>query len=533
VDLTRINSYVKIGHRITLLVFWMILGYLAGDKGMGFYFSAFVIFNLLFSVLLGGIRDIMDGMSRKRKSERFHDDAKVIFRWGMLISLAVGAISAVAFWFFGSKIMSSLYGYILPYSILGVFGVYFLLYAVSECMTGYYMSHGNTLLYIIIEVINSIVLLVGAPIVIKKMYVYGSSVGALLKEPLYSNINAAIGAVLVQCLAAVVSIILVFIGLLLELRNSIDDFESRKLGNADQKYRLLEKIGDSALTRIFPILAITTMSIIFIKAGYDLSANTGELFSSVGVFAGKYLIVIGFPFIFFVEFINERKRDLKGEYGDTEKARKSIVGYLIKNTLYIMMPICATVIVLAKPIVMIFFGGKMALGTTLVRMGGIVILLASISYTCKVVLGQVANILYALISELAGFVALLVFLLPSVSSGLNINLLIYSLIIFYVVEAVVSSILVFRFVDFSLIDLGIKAIKVLIGTIVLVIIEAMLDKMLVMNVIFLLLTLLISFVAYYFILAMIGGISKSDIKSLNGSLAYYPTSIIGGIFHGR
>ena len=529
-----VKDCVRIGHRILNLIFIMIVGYLAGDCGMGFYFVTFILFQTLYILGVGGLKETVARMVDVRRKKGFHDNAQKIFRMGLFVALFIGAAVGLAFWFLGGSIMQTVYGYALPSSILMFFGIYYVLSAVNEVLAGYYQGMGNVGYCLISEIAESVVLMVAAPILIKKMYVYGNKVSALLKNPLYSNLNGSIGAVIAKCIAMAVGLVIIIVGIASVLRFGRDDYEVKGVDTKRSFVKTYVKTMISILEDKFIIsLTLLVMTAVFVRAGIGLGANIKELFTCVGVFAGKYLVVLAFPFIIFMDYVDKEKRKLRADYSrDEHKTIRIRAGYLMKNSLYIMIPVCATVITLAKPIVMIFFDGKMSMGVTLVRSGGIVLLLAAISYACKTILRSVGLTMYSLIGSLVGFVSMLVFLVPSVSTSLNVNMLVYAFIVYYLVQAVAACVLTIRMVDVNIIDVGIKGVKVIIGTIILVIIEAVIDKFLVMNVIFLLITLVVAFAVYFIVVALLRGITRKDVNSLKGTLIYYPTYLVGGFFEG-
>ena len=533
------KDYVRIGHRLLTLIFWMIVGYLAGDIGMGFYFASMIIYQIIFVVLIRSIRVTVADMVSNRRKQRFHDGATRNFRIGLLLSFVIGVVVGTVFWFGSAKIITGLYGYLLPSSVLGLFGVYFFIGSIWNCLLGYYMGQGGSDVCHIIELVQSIILVSAGPVIIKRMYVYGAKVAALLKEPLYSNLNGAIGAVITQIFATFIAVLIVIAALIISSKNRESDFESRGGDKRAFTSTYFSYLFYVVVNRIFPILAFVAMIVIYSRAGFSLSANIGELYSTIGVFAGKYLIVLGFPFIFFVNYVDNYKKYLRQDRKKLEdKTLKARVSYLIKTTFFIMLPACVTVVVLAKPIVMIFFGGKMSLGVTLVRQGGVAIIFAALGYACKSILQAEDFALYSFISELAGFVAMLVFMLPSVSSGLNVNILVFSVIVYFTVSAVVATFLVFKIneklhIRLNALDIGIKILKIVIAAVVLAVAQAMFDKFLVMNVLFLLLTLVVSYALYYVVLAILGGISDNDVNALDGSFAYYPAYFMNSMFGRR
>ena len=78
-----------------------------------------------------------------------------------------------------------------------------------------------------------------------------------------------------------------------------------------------------------------------------------------------------------------------------------------------------------------------------------------------------------------------------------------------------------------------RIIKIVISTVMLIIFELILDKLLVMNVFLLFLCILIGYVIYISINILMRGLNKKDIQSLKDSFIYIPLSFICQKFHIR
>lgn len=532
----NIKDFVRVGQKVLNLIFWMIVGFLAGDTGMGFYYSAMIIYMLVFTLTIGAMKETIARMVAVRRSKGFHDNAHRIFYFGLFLSLAMGVIIGALFRFGGATITKSLYGYNIPASVLGVFGIYFLITSINSCLTGYYQGMGNVLNCLVGEIVQCAILIIGSPFIVRNMYIYGGKVSALLKNPLYANLNGAIGAVITQCIAVSVSTLIILFGVIKSYNDGYED--SGAVRGVDNKRSFISsyiKISISVIEeKVIPILAFVTMTVLFVKAGFKAGADTRDIFLNLGVFAGKYLIVIAMPMAFFIDFVDKEKKKLRADFNKEEhKNLRTRAGYLIKNAIYIIVPIGVSAIVLAKPIVMIFFGGKMSLGVTLVRQGGIVIILGGLTYTCKSILRSVSLEMYSLVTSLAGYVAMLVFLLPASKSAFNINMLVIALVVYYLVQMICSGLLVYRMLGIFVIDIGVKAAKVIAGSVGLMIVELILDKLIVMNILFLLIAVIAGYILFFVIVSILKGINRKDINSLKGTLIYYPSFYFGNMFGGR
>lgn len=531
----NIKKIVDISKKITFLIFWMITGYIAGDSGMGFFFSAFVIYALLYNIFLSAISDTVAKLVSARKSKGFHDNAQKVFHFGVYTSIGIGIVIGGILYLGGAGLMYGLYGYSIPSSIMPFFGLYFFITSIKCCLSGYARGHGFSSYLIISDIAECIILLLGGTLIINNMYKHGIKVSNLLKNQLFSNLDGAIGAIISMCVA--LGIATAFILVITIMVHNSNNYENGIKGiNNKHNFIIayLKTTLNNSIDKLGIILSLVTLTILYIKAGAGYQADTKDLYTTLGVFAGKYITVIAFPFIFFINYITREKKRIINDYNHDEHSNiRSRSGYVLKNTLYIMLPVTITVIALAKPIVMVFFGGKMAMGVTLVRKGGIVIILAAIACSARTLLNSVGLELYAAASEITGYVCLFIFMLTSVASGLNVNQLIYSLIIYYLIQALVSAFFVYRMLDIYIVDIGIKAAKVIAGTACMAIIEIVIDQALVLNLPLLLACILAGYLTYFIVIGVLKGISEKDVNSIKGTLMYYPTYLIYGFFGER
>ena len=524
----KFKDTITIIEKFIFIIIWMLIGYFAGDSGMGFFFCAFIIYQFLFLIFLSAINDTIARLVSVRKTNGFHDNAQKVFYFGVFTSIGIGILIGIILGIAGDNIMKGLYGYSIPSSILSFFGLYFFITSIKNCLSGYSKGLGYGRYVIYSDIAQYILLLILTPILVKNMCGYGIKVAKLLKNSLFANLDGAIGAVIAQCIALTVATIIIIVLTLIIHSSAPIDSAVRGINNKRTFVKAyITTTFDNIIDRMGIILAILTITIMYIKAGAGYQSDTRELFSSLGVFAGKYLVVIGAPFVIFIEYVDKEKRRIRYEYNhDEHKNIRLRAGNLLKNTIYIMLPLAFYVIILAKPIAYIFFAGKMSIGATLLRKGGIVILFAAVSYTCRALLRAVDLDLYAAISIIAGYVGLFIFMLTSIASGLNINFVVYSLIVFYFLQMLTSAFFVYRMLDVYIVDIGIKALKVIIATFCMIIVLAIVDKFLELNLITLLLLTLVGYVVYYILVGILRGVSDKDLPSLSGTLAYYPTYIL-------
>ncbi len=532
----NIKEYVRLSVRILNIIFWMILAYLAGDVGMGFYYLGFIIFEVLVILFGSGLKQSVARMVAVRRSKGLHYNSKLVFRYGILYSLVFGVGIGFIIWNLSGNIYSKGVGYIIPESVFGVLGAYYAIHLVRGVLQGYYQGRGNTLICIVAELSQSIVQVILCPILVIHMYKHGMKISGLLKNSLYANIGGAIGAVYAQCIAGILCILILVIGD--RIAGTVDRNEYNSVKGVDNAKNITISFIKMGLVyigeHIFPVIKIAAIILIYVRSAYSKGADVKTVFESVGVFADKFIIVIGLFMALFIEFIDRECKKIRSDaMHDEHKNVRTRATYLLRNSILILLPISMILIVLAKPITGIFFGGRISLGVTMLRNGGIVLFLCGLCYMCKSVFSSVKVGRYSIIGGVCGFAATLIGAGALSGMGAQAESMAIAFVIGYLIETAVMLIIYYRMMEFDAVDMGIRTGKICIGVGVLTGLIAIMDHFIILNIIFLPVTIVIAYGAYIITLAVIKGITVRDINSLKGTLIYYPLVFVGNLFVNR
>ena len=532
----NIKDFVRLGTRVLNIIFWMILAYLAGDVGMGFYYISFILIELLIVLFGSGLKHAVARMVAIRRSKGLHYNSRLVFRYGILYSLVVGLLLGFVIWSFSGDIFRKLVGYTLPESVFGVMGVFFIIHMLRDCLQGYYQGKGNTLICIIAEIAQGILMVALCPFLVVRMYKYGMNISGLLKNELYANIGGAIGAVMAQCIAGVICILILVIGD--RVAGTVDRNQYNSVKGVDNGRNILLQFFKTSLLfvaeHILPVLTIAYILILYVRRASAGGVDTREVFSDVGVFSGKYLIVIGFFMAIFIEFVDRECKKIRQDAAREEhKNVRSRASYLLKNTMILLLPVTFTVILMPKALCGIFFAGRIAEGAKILRLGGIALLLGGICYMCKAVFASIDLKRYSILGGLVGFVGTVIPAGAMIGAEGGIESLAVAFVIGLLIESAVMLVIFYRMLSFDLIDIGIRIGKIFVAGLVFAGMIAILDHFIVMNIIFLVITLVIAYAAYTVTLLVLKGVGIRDINSLKGSLVYYPLLFAGNIFLNR
>lgn len=182
-------------------------------------------------------------------------------------------------------------------------------------------------------------------------------------------------------------------------------------------------------------------------------------------------------------------------------------------------------ITLAKPIVGVFCSGLMNEGVVILRKGGILILLIALSICFKNILKGVGQELLFYAGQGISFVTMLVFLYSSLNVNTDISYVVLALVIYYLALDVITGFLAIRTVGLNIYDLGIRVGKPIGAVLLLVLIEAMIDKFMILSWPLFILTVAVGYVVYFVACGFLGCITIKDVNSLKGTITYYPAFI--------
>ena len=175
----------------------------------------------------------------------------------------------------------------------------------------------------------------------------------------------------------------------------------------------------------------------------------------------------------------------------------------------------------------------MKFAITMVRAGGILIFISGITYALKGILEATQRENIVLINSLIAFVFTIITAIITLKSSTSVLMLIAYLLIFYFLCLILNLFIVIKLFGVRMQEMYSKIIKIIIATIVLAIIELLLDKLLVMNFLLLVLSVLIGYFIYFMILVFSGGITRKDVQSLKDTIIYIPIHFFFMKFHIR
>ncbi len=512
--------------RIIFLVFLLVAGYLTGDTGTGLLLAGFSVFSLIFVLLFGGIEDTVYKMVTVRKNKGFDNQAAKIFHFGLSYALVLGALAAVIIWFGSLKLSELVFGYPIMQSILGFFGILFLLLGLYSVLRGYTKACGYEGILFITDIVESIILIVGGVFITRFFSAYGTKVAAVLKDDIYTNLNGTIGVMITLCISVFVSSLIMLVVILLYAGGRIVDTGRAVNVKKNFKRSFIKTCVLSRAENIFTVLAYFVAILMYVRKSHSLDLNAAPVFAEVGLVIYKLFVFVFVIIVPYMAYSNREKRKVKNDVAKEEhKTVRMRSLYYIKNTMFMILPATATMITLAKPIVGVFCSGLMNEGVVILRKGGILILLIALSICFKNILKGVGQELLFYAGQGISFVTMLVFLYSSLNVNTDISYVVLALVIYYLALDVITGFLAIRMVGLNIYDLGIRVGKPIGAVLLLVLIEAMIDKFMILSWPLFILTVAVGYVVYFVACGFLGCITIKDVNSLKGTITYYPAFI--------
>lgn len=518
------------------IIFWMMIAHFAKDSGMGIFFTAYILYGFLYMILMGSILNTISKMVSVRCYRGLHENAKKVFQYGLMYSFIMGLCVCAAFMIFGDLLTKLLCGSTLPTSILKILGVYFFLQSVSKCLIGFYQGIGNVLTYNITTLLKDFLLVISAPFIINLFYGYGEKVGALTNNSLYGPAYGAMGAAVLLCMVSLITLIMLILFFGRTIHNSNTSVSKSSLRGIDDSKSFFNNfiaISFRVLrNNLFPTTAFFVVLVLYMNIALKNGMNYNTLFTNIGIVFGKLVVVCMIPVCLFREYVSKEKMKIHNDYNHEETKNVRIrSGYFIKNSLFILLPITTIAITLAKPIVMIFFGGHMKLGVSMLQIGGVMILLSGMTMVLKAILTAIQKETVILLYSLVAFVFTIVFAIVVFGKNTSISMLVYSFVFYYAVSLILFAFAVYTQPRVILKDFKYRFIIMGIATALVAGVELLLDYLLVMNILWLILSVLIGYTIYIALMFILKGITKRDEQALKDSFLYLPIHFISSKLH--
>lgn len=526
------KNYLSIINGLSNLIFYMILVLMCDSTGAGLFVCAFLIYKMLFIIFAGGLRTTLAHAISNRRSKGMYEGAKKYYEITMRYALVCGIV--IGLWLFGlSNITSSIiYGNNASGALVRYFGIYFLLHTVCDVLSGYHIGNNNGSVVFIGEIVYAVLSCILCPVMIKAMTGYGNKVADLLKAPVMLNTYRAQGAVIAMCISTFVMMVILLTGsrgFISRSRSSLS--EGRNDVRFSYSAYILGACIESLKVKSFPYVVYFLYIVIYMRSINVAGLETVALYSNVGNFATGIFVLIFLQECILGEYIVAYRNKLKTDFKKDEiKNFTAALNMMLKNIILLVLPFACSVMCYCKGISNVIYHNNAEDGYKLVIVAGVCLIFAGIDrgfravlaasgYSNAILLGNVVGVLSA---SLYGF---LVAGPELTAAKLGIGFIIY-----FVCLCIIHAITVFRHMTIRYNDILARLAVASIASIVLVILDVILARFLNMNLMILIICYLCGYVIYIVSLLALHGVNGRDIRSLKGTIIYYPLDFVGGLF---
>ena len=193
--------------RLVNIVFLIVLENFALDNGMGYYGIAVLIYSLMYMILMGSMHASISKMVNARNNRGLVNSSAKLLRVGISYSFAAGVIVSIFSYLFAEKIMQSMFGNAYAGPTVHIFAFVFLINAMIDVITGYFIGKGNALLNNLSQLLKTFLPIIISLIVVRFMKNYGKNVAGLLNRRGFNIDSITVGASEVEGLARMVFVV--------------------------------------------------------------------------------------------------------------------------------------------------------------------------------------------------------------------------------------------------------------------------------------------------------------------------------------
>lgn len=403
--------------RIIGMIYRIPVTNIIGDKGNGYYASAYYIYNIMLLISSYSLPLAISKVVSARLSKRQYRNANKVFRGGLIFAVFTGGTVGLVV-LFGANLLAELLEEPLSAIALRVFAPTLLVVAIMGVFRGYFQGMGNMVPTAVSQIIEQIVNAIVSIAAAKALFDYGTKTAAILRNEELSYAYGAAGSTLgtsVGAFAALFFLVFLYFMVAGRLR--------KKYSEDDTRYE--ESYGD-----VFRIILLTVMPVIMSTAIYNINdildnfifnhimADKGfgaEKTAIWGIYTGKAKLLLNVP----IALANSMSASAVPALAsciasDNKKGARRRISVAMRYTMIISFPCAAGLFVLATPIVELLFSGDPTLAAALIRAGAVTVMTYSMSTLSNGMLQgigrmnlPVKNAVISLVLHIAALIALM------------------------------------------------------------------------------------------------------------------------------
>ena len=521
---------------LSFILFFIIVYKKIGSVGAGILGASMLLYYLIFILFIDGVGNTMARMVAVRVHRGFKENAKKIFGYVMLYNFFIGALFLVLFVSISTALSNALFKDDTTSAVICLTGLLFLIHGFSHNIKCYYIGCGGHIILTVADIIRAVLLPVGAVFALDIFSDYGTKVAALKNNDIWVGVYGAMGALLLICAVMLLRllILLVCIRSLIKQDNYSFNEVRTKDGFKTFMRSFLPEYVKYIRSNLFPILVLFVSMMIFLRVNFQLGAEPAELYSKLGFILGPGMAITLFAIRVYSGYIQMIYSKLRSSHKkEDKKGLVSRYNSYAKNSLIIAFPAFVAVTVFSKQMCLNVFGCQNEEIFTLALVAGFVFLFAAIDGFFTAGLKALGYDMINLLGFALGFVAALIYILVAGKTGVKPMAYVISLLIFYVLGMLFHGFYALSYIGVKTYDVGAKAVKILIASASMFIVELILVKLISMNAVVIIISALLGFIIYLTVFVAIRGLNQKELGNLQGTFIYFPFRFLAGLFHVR
>ncbi|MBR4183484.1 MAG: polysaccharide biosynthesis protein [Lachnospiraceae bacterium] len=442
--------------RVIGLLYRVPLNAILGDKGAGYYGTAFDIYTLMLLISSSSLPLAVSKLVSARASKGAIKDAYKTFKCALGFGLFMGIAVCLAVWFGADFFAGTLLK--TPYAVYAVkvLAPTLVIVAVLGVLRGFFQGLGTMLPSAISQVIEQIINAVVSVVAAYILFGRGLVVGTILGDAEgYSAAYGAAGGTLGTCIGAVAG--LLFVAFVFAVFNK----PMRKMFRKD-KVSVRESFGvilKALVLTVIPVLLSTTLynlnSIIDQGVFKNLSLARGVSGDDIdvwwGVFTGNFKVLINVPISIAAAMAASSVPAITASFGngDLDDVR-SKVALGIRYIMIIAFPCTVGLFILSTPVMQFLFPkNSVELAGSMMRMGVICVVFYCMSSLTNGILQGINKMIKPVIHAVIALVVQLIFMVILMQFDMGIYALINANTFFALIMCVLNSISIWRELDYK------------------------------------------------------------------------------------
>lgn len=403
--------------RIIGMIYRIPVTNIIGDKGNGYYASAYYIYNIMLLISSYSLPLAISKVVSARLSKRQYRNARKVFRGGLIFACITGGIAGLIV-LFGADKLAEFLKEPLSAIALRIFAPTLLIVAVMGVFRGYFQGMGNMVPTAVSQIIEQIINAVISIVAAKSLFDYGKKTAALLRNEDLSYAYGAAGSTLgtsVGAFAALLFLVSLYFLVIGRLRKKYEDDER----SYEESYG--EVMGLIMLT-VFPVVLSTAIyNINDILDNYcfnrlmEFKGLGAEKTAIWGIYTGKAKLLLNVPIALANSISASAVPALASCIAsDNMKGARKRISAAMRFTMIISFPCAVGLFVLADPIINLLFSGETVLAASIMRAGAVTVMTYSVSTLSNGMLQgigrmnlPVKNAVISLVLHIASLIALM------------------------------------------------------------------------------------------------------------------------------